>query len=104
MGLFDYKSIPVWVHDEPYGATYSYKLAMPKSLFADLVNETKKETQMRYEVKNDASLVQSTWEAEKDAIVEAERLAKTFPGRTYYVMKPITKSYVAPAPAITTRL
>lgn len=43
---------------------------------------------------------------EASAIKDAERLATTNPGRAYYVRmyKTVTKSYVNPAPPITTRL
>lgn len=41
---------------------------------------------------------------EADAIRDAESRARANPGKAYFVTKAIAKSYVAPAPAITTRL
>lgn len=47
-----------------------------------------------------------TYSSEEAAVKAAENMAQANKGQTYYVHKSvaITKSYVAPAPAITTRL
>lgn len=46
----------------------------------------------------------SSHDTETEATAKAEALAKTHNGVSYYVYKAITKSHVAPAPSITTRL
>lgn len=86
------KYIPQLAHDEIY-------------LFRDALRKLEqKEKAMRFQVINEHGLVVTTHETEGAAIANAEANAKSNPGKAYYVMKPITKSYVTPAPAVTTRL
>lgn len=60
--------------------------------------------EMYYKVFNEHDAWIGNYTTEKAATDAAESMAKSNPGRAFYVLKPHTKSYVAPAPAITTRL
>lgn len=57
-----------------------------------------------YNVTNEAGTKLGAYATEDAAILIAEAMAKSNPGREFYVTKAVTKSYVAPAPSITTRL
>jgi hypothetical protein len=60
--------------------------------------------QPKYYLHNESGALVDSYDSETRAVESAEIMAKANPGRGFFVAKTITRSYVSPAPAITTRL
>lgn len=58
----------------------------------------------KFYVHRDDGILFYTCDTEEEAIRTAEANARSKPGTGFFVAKTITRSYVAPTPAITTRL